>query len=77
MYHTPSIMILRTAVLAALLCVLRGVAADVAPEITTLADGYNYIVKLPCVGCPYLYQDTSEGENGPWVDRIDDSALVS
>lgn len=70
-------MILRIAALAGLLSALASVLADVAPEITTLADGYNYIVKLPCVDCPYLFQDTSEGANGPWIDRIDDNALVS
>ncbi|KAJ4993179.1 hypothetical protein SVAN01_01154 [Stagonosporopsis vannaccii] len=69
-------MILRTAALGALLTPLTRVSAQVVPEITTLAEGFNYIIKLPCVDCPFLYQDTSEGENGPWVDRVDDNALL-
>jgi|SRR5690242_15554553 len=70
-------MILRITALGALLSALTEVSAQVAPEITTLAEGFNYIAKLPCAACPFLYQDTSEGRNGPWIDRIDDNALVS
>ncbi|KAF1927584.1 uncharacterized protein M421DRAFT_421426, partial [Didymella exigua CBS 183.55] len=69
-------MILRAITVASLLGVAARVSADVAPDITTLAVGYNYIAKLPCVDCPYLYQDTSNGENGPWTDRIDNNALL-
>ncbi|UPX17445.1 uncharacterized protein EKO05_0007798 [Ascochyta rabiei] len=69
-------MILKPAVLAGLLSVVTQVLADVAPEVTTIAGGYNYIAKLPCIGCPYLYQDTSTGENGPWASRVDDNALL-
>lgn len=61
---------------ASILGVAARVSADIAPEITTLAEGYNYIAKLPCIDCPYLYQDTSNGENGPWTDRIDENALL-
>lgn len=52
------------------------VLAHAAPDITTLAEGYSYIAKLPCVDCPYLYQDTSTSGNGTWTDRIDDNALL-
>ncbi|KAF3049281.1 hypothetical protein E8E11_004099 [Didymella keratinophila] len=69
-------MIFRAFNIASLLGVVARVSADVAPEITTLAEGYNYIAKLPCIDCPYLYQDTSNGENGPWTDRIDENALL-
>lgn len=69
-------MILRVYKIASILGVITQVIADVAPEITTLAEGYNYIAKLPCIDCPYLYRDTSNGENGPWTDRIDDNALL-
>ncbi|KAF2470060.1 uncharacterized protein BDR25DRAFT_325778 [Lindgomyces ingoldianus] len=50
--------------------------AGIAPEITTLEDGYNIIAKLPCLGCPFLFQDTSKGEDGPWTERDDDNALL-
>lgn len=69
-------MIPRVAALVGMLSAIARVSADVAPDMTTLAEGYNYIAKLPCVDCPYLYQDTSNGENGPWTDRIDDNALL-
>jgi hypothetical protein len=69
-------MILRTATILGLLGAVSRVLADVAPDVTTLAEGYNYIAKLPCIDCPYLYQDTSNGENGPWTNRIDDNALL-
>lgn len=65
-----------TTTITSLLFAVARVSADVAPEITTLAEGYNYIAKLPCLECPYLYQDTSNGETGPWTQRIDDNALL-
>ncbi|KAF2122927.1 hypothetical protein BDV96DRAFT_10919 [Lophiotrema nucula] len=58
---------------AALVWRVRG---NAAPEITTLAEGYNYIARLPCTGCPFLYQDTSDGKEGPWVSREDDNVLL-
>ncbi|KAF1359727.1 hypothetical protein EJ07DRAFT_178183 [Lizonia empirigonia] len=69
-------MILRSATLVGLLSSVTQVVANVAPDITTIAEGYNYIAKLPCIECPYLYQDTSKGEDGPWTDRIDNNALL-
>jgi hypothetical protein len=69
-------MVLRFAYLISLLSVVTQVIADVTPAITTIAEGYNYIAKLPCIDCPYLYQDTSTGENGPWAERVDENALV-
>lgn len=69
-------MILKASTIASLFGVVARVSADVAPKITTLAEGYNYIAKLPCIDCPYLYQDNSNGENGPWTDRIDENALL-
>ncbi|KAJ4370178.1 hypothetical protein N0V86_008914 [Didymella sp. IMI 355093] len=69
-------MILRAIAIAGVLGLTVRVSAHIAPEITTLADGYNYIAKLPCIDCPYLYQDISKGEKGPWVDRIDDNVLL-
>ncbi|KAF3046992.1 hypothetical protein E8E12_010059 [Didymella heteroderae] len=69
-------MIVRAIAIARILGLVARVSADVAPEITTLAEGYNYIAKLPCIDCPYLYQDTSNGENGPWMDRIDENVLL-
>ncbi|ORY09973.1 hypothetical protein BCR34DRAFT_567570 [Clohesyomyces aquaticus] len=50
--------------------------AGIAPEITTLEEGYNFILKLPCLGCPFLYQDTSTGEDRPWTERQDDNSLL-
>ncbi|KAF2181940.1 hypothetical protein K469DRAFT_713000 [Zopfia rhizophila CBS 207.26] len=50
--------------------------AGVAPEITTVQEGYNIIAKLPCLGCPFLVQDTSRGENESWTVRTDDNALL-
>ncbi|KAJ4376236.1 hypothetical protein N0V83_001519 [Neocucurbitaria cava] len=52
------------------------VIAEVAPDITTIAEGYNLIAKLPCIACPYLYQDTSKGKDEPWTERKDDNALL-
>ncbi|KAI1596082.1 hypothetical protein A1F96_09918 [Pyrenophora tritici-repentis] len=52
------------------------VVAEVAPEITTVAEGYNIIAKLPCIGCPYLYHDTSLGRDVGWSQRKDDNALL-
>ncbi|OAG10124.1 uncharacterized protein CC84DRAFT_1161125 [Paraphaeosphaeria sporulosa] len=58
------------------LCLLRATSAEVAPEVTVVEEGYNYIAKLPCAGCPFLFQDTSEGLNEPWSERVDDNALL-
>ncbi|KAH6625377.1 hypothetical protein C7974DRAFT_425060 [Boeremia exigua] len=69
-------MILRIAALTSLLSVLTRVSAGNEPAITTLAEGYHYIAKLPCINCPYLYQDATEGEDGHWIDRVDDNALL-
>lgn len=69
-------MILRVYKIACFLGLITQVFANAAPEVTTLAEGYNYIAKLPCVDCPYLYQDNSNGENGPWKDRVDDNVLL-
>ena len=70
-------MILRIAPLLASLLLLRGSSAEAAPEVTVVEEGFNYIVKLPCLGCPFLFQDTSEGLQEPWSERRDDNALVS
>lgn len=69
-------MILRTYFLLATLALSEHVGAEIAPEVTTVAEGYNVIAKLPCIGCPFLYQDTSNGEDGPWISRKDENALV-
>ncbi|EFQ85480.1 hypothetical protein PTT_19598 [Pyrenophora teres f. teres 0-1] len=70
-------MILRIALLAPVLAFFQNpVIAEVAPEITTAAEGYNIIAKLPCIGCPYLYHDTSQGRDAGWSQRKDDNALV-
>lgn len=66
-----------TATLTALLSlVARNVAAAIAPDVTVFADGFNVIAKVPCAGCPFLYQDTSQGSNEPWAERKDENALV-
>ncbi|KAF2028830.1 hypothetical protein EK21DRAFT_101569 [Setomelanomma holmii] len=69
-------MIVRIPVLVALLPLIQSAFGDVAPEINTVAEGYNVIAKLPCAGCPFLYQDTSHGNNGPWKTREDENALL-
>jgi hypothetical protein len=69
-------MIFRIAPLVAAFAIIRYVAAEVAPEITTVAEGYNVIAKIPCIGCPFLHQDTSQGSDAPWAQRKDDNALV-
>ncbi|KAJ4351229.1 uncharacterized protein N0V89_006568 [Didymosphaeria variabile] len=69
-------MILRTASLITTLGLLYVGTAEVAPEVTVVEEGYNYIAKLPCPGCPFLFQDTSEGENEPWTERKDNNALL-
>lgn len=66
----------RTALLLAALNVFKYISAEVAPEIIPVIEGYNVIAKLPCIGCPYLYQDTSKGSNEPWTERNDKNALV-
>jgi hypothetical protein len=74
--HHNFTMILRIASLIAALFLIKNAAAEIIPEITTLAEGYNLIAKLPCIDCPFLYQDTSAGEDGPWKSRQDENALV-
>lgn len=69
-------MISHIATLILTIAYLTFVLAEVAPEITIVAEGYNVIAKLPCAGCPYLYQDTSKGSDEPWTQRKDQSALV-
>ena len=69
-------MIFQVAPLVAAFAIVRYVAAEVAPEITTVAEGYNVIAKLPCIGCPFLHQDTSQGSDAPWTERKDGNALV-
>ena len=70
------IMIFQVAPLIVASAIARFVAAEIAPEITTVAEGYNVIAKLPCIGCPFLHQDTSQGSDAPWTERKDDNALV-
>jgi hypothetical protein len=55
---------------------LHAKAADVAPEITVLAEGYNLIAKLPCVGCPFVYRDPLSTEYLGWKTREEENALV-
>jgi hypothetical protein len=69
-------MTFQVAPLIAAFAIVRFVAAEVAPEITTVAEGYNVIAKLPCIGCPFLHQDTSQGSDAPWTERKDGNALV-
>ncbi|KAH9866223.1 hypothetical protein J1614_008789 [Plenodomus biglobosus] len=71
-------MILRVASLIAFTATfVEYVDAEIAPEITTISDGYSIIAKLPCIGCPYLYQDpSSTDQNSPWVERKDENALL-
>ncbi|KAL6711425.1 hypothetical protein ACN47E_004359 [Coniothyrium glycines] len=52
------------------------VVGEVAPEITIIAEGYNLVTKLPCIACPFLYQDTSHGTDTAWTQRKDSSALL-
>lgn len=72
----PAKMISRIATLVSAIILFTPAIAEVAPEITTVAEGYNVIAKLPCVGCPFLYQDTSKGSDGPWTQREDVNAMV-
>jgi hypothetical protein len=69
-------MILRITTLLAAFSLWNSACAEVAPEITTVSEGYNIIAKLPCVACPFLYQDNSDGQNGSWKMRSDENALV-
>ncbi|KAF2652779.1 hypothetical protein K491DRAFT_604169 [Lophiostoma macrostomum CBS 122681] len=69
-------MILRYLLPVAVLPLWHVTLAGVAPEITWVEEGYNLIAKLPCHGCPFLYQDTSKGEQEPWSERSDDNALL-
>jgi hypothetical protein len=69
-------MVLRAVSLLATFRLLNSIHAEVAPEVTVVEVGYNYIAKLPCAGCPFLFQDTSGGMNEPWSEREDDNALV-
>ncbi|PVI01055.1 hypothetical protein DM02DRAFT_613923 [Periconia macrospinosa] len=52
------------------------VRAQVAPEITVVEEGYNVVAKIPCIGCPFVYQDTSKGENKGWASRHDQNSLL-
>jgi hypothetical protein len=70
------IMILRVATLIAACAFWIGVSAGAAPEITVVSEGYNIIAKVPCVGCLFVYQDSLEGQDGPWKTRDDGNALV-
>jgi hypothetical protein len=54
----------------------RSASAETAPDITVVTPGYNLIAKLPCIDCPFFYQDSSTGQNGPWKIRDDENALV-
>ncbi|KAF2709927.1 hypothetical protein K504DRAFT_466382 [Pleomassaria siparia CBS 279.74] len=69
-------MILLKALLLASLLLIQYASADVAPEITIVQDGYNIIAKIPCSGCPFLYQDTSQGSNEPWMEKEYNNALL-
>jgi hypothetical protein len=76
--HTQLIaMILRISLLIVATLFVGNTRADVAPEITTLAEGYNIVAKLPCLGCPFLYQDSASGQDEGWKVREDENALVS
>ncbi|EUC51145.1 hypothetical protein COCMIDRAFT_31701 [Bipolaris oryzae ATCC 44560] len=67
---------LRIAALVSAIAYFTFANAEVAPEITTVAEGYNVIAKVPCVECPFLYQDTSKGNDAPWTQRKDANALL-
>jgi len=69
-------MIVRTVLFAAALSQIMRSAAEIAPEITVVENGYNVVAKVPCLGCPFLFQDTSDGLNKPWTERKDNNALV-
>jgi hypothetical protein len=72
-------MLPRIPILPVVFALLEIAMAEVAPEITTVTEGYNFIAKIPCVGCPFLHQDTSKGirSDEPWTERKDENALVS
>jgi hypothetical protein len=70
-------MIPRILILPVVFALLGNAIAEVALEITTVTEGYNFIAKIPCVGCPFLYQNTSNGNDEPWAERKDENALVS
>ncbi|KAH7380417.1 hypothetical protein DE146DRAFT_671398 [Phaeosphaeria sp. MPI-PUGE-AT-0046c] len=69
-------MILRITTFIVATLILSKVQAEVAPEITTLAEGYNVVAKLPCIGCPFLYQDSTSGQDEGWKVREDENALL-
>ncbi|KAH7132644.1 hypothetical protein B0J11DRAFT_522195 [Dendryphion nanum] len=52
------------------------VIAETAQDITWVQEGYTFIAKLPCIGCPFLYEDTSQGEKKPWSTKQDINALL-
>ncbi|PSN65833.1 hypothetical protein BS50DRAFT_635044 [Corynespora cassiicola Philippines] len=54
----------------------RAARGEVAPEITAVEEGYNIVAKVPCEGCPFLWQDVSKGLDGPWEEREDGNALL-
>jgi hypothetical protein len=70
-------MILRIVSLLLLPALSRLAVAEVAPEITVLEEGYNVIAKIPCLQCPFLFQDTSKGQDEGWAQREDNNALVT
>jgi hypothetical protein len=72
-------MILRIASLILVLCFVwraKAQVSPVAPEITVIEEGFNVVAKIPCVGCPFLFQDTSKGKDEAWSQREDRNALV-
>ena len=70
-------MILRIATFLLVATLGRLAIAEIAPEITILEEGYNVIAKIPCMQCPFLFQDTSKGLNEEWTQREDNNALVN
>jgi hypothetical protein len=70
-------MILRIATFLLVVTLGRLSTAEIAPEITILEEGYNVIAKIPCLKCPFLFQDTSKGQDGGWAQREDNNALVN
>ncbi|KAF2278663.1 uncharacterized protein EI97DRAFT_371942 [Westerdykella ornata] len=69
-------MLWRTVFLSTALSLCSPSVARVAPMITWVEDGYNLIAKLPCVSCPFLYQDTSKGEDQRWSKKTAANSLL-
>ena len=59
-----------------LISLSRHVSAVASPDVTVLEEGYNVIVKLPCVGCPLFVENTEMGVQGVWEERTDENVLV-